>query len=560
MSRPARGNRQLILTSALTAMPIGAATVMVWLRRWISDDGFINIRVIHQLMAGRGPIYNVHERVEVGTSTLWLMAVWLFQAVTPTTETGEEMVVLGTALTALALILLAVGSWALSDGRGVMVPLGLLVVAALPVVWDFGTSGLETSLSMAWIAACFAALAFRLRALTPGVRVPAWRPWPVACLIGLGPLVRPDFALLSLAFGIALLWQSARSLSGWLAAAGVALTIPVAYEVFRMGFFASLVPNTALAKANGSVAQGWTYVQDFLGTYWLGFPLAFGALAILLRIWRSGAGPNARSLFIVLPVAGLAHAGFVVSVGGDFMHGRFLLPATLLCFAPIALVSFAGMERLLVVGTAVWALICGLVLRPVLWNGMIADERTYYSTFVADVPGASIPLENWSADVGFQLARRAAADHAAGASYYVQIEHPGEHLPRPEPGVVVVLNSLGVAGAAAGLDVIVNDPPSLGDPIGARLVLPPDATFRVGHAYKPEVWAVARYASGDRSVPLAGLAEARRTLACAPVAELLEAVSAPLTVEVFLRNLLRAPRLTFLRIPSDPVLALQSIC
>ena len=120
MSRPARGNRQLILTSALTAMPIGAATVMVWLRRWISDDGFINIRVIHQLMAGRGPIYNVHERVEVGTSTLWLMAVWLFQAVTPTTETGEVMVVLGTALTALALILLAVGSWALSDGRGVM--------------------------------------------------------------------------------------------------------------------------------------------------------------------------------------------------------------------------------------------------------------------------------------------------------------------------------------------------------------------------------------------------------------------------------------------------------
>lgn len=556
-----RLNRQQILTVVLIAIPVGAATSMVWLRRWISDDGFINIRVIHQLLAGRGPIYNVHERVEVGTSTLWLMLVWLFQAMTPGTETGQVMVVLGTALTALALALLAAGAWALSDGRAVMVPLGLLVVGALPVVWDFGTSGLETSLSMAWIAGCFAALAFRLRRLAPGVRQAAWQPWPVACLIGLGPLVRPDFALLSVAFGIALLWQSSRSLKGWLAAAGVALCVPLAYEVFRMGFFASLVPNTALAKANGSLTQGWTYVQDFVGTYWLSAPLAVGALAILRRIWVGGATrPNARSLFVVLPLAGLVHAAFVVSVGGDFMHGRFLLPATFLFFAPIALVPFAGLDRLLVVGTAVWAVACALTLRPVLWNGMIADERTYYSTFVADVPGASVPLENWSADVGFQLARQAAADHEAGASYYVQIDHPAEHLPRNSPGVVVVLNSLGVAGAAAGLDVIVNDPPSLGDPIGARLVLPADATFRVGHAYKPEVWAVARYSSGDRAQPLAGLAEARATLACAPVAELLDAVSAPLTPELFLQNLVRAPRLTFLRIPSDPVEAVRTVC
>lgn len=552
--------RNLVLTWTLVAIPVIVATSMVWLRRWVSDDGFINYRVIQQLLAGHGPVYNLNDRVEVGTSTLWLGLVWLGRVLTPGSETGQVMVVLGTALTALALILLAVGAMALSNNRQVFVPAGLAVVAALPPVWDFGTSGLETSLSMAWLAGCFAALASRLRRGT--VDRPAWQPWPVATLIGLGPLVRPDFALISLAFGIALLWQSRRRFSEWLGAAGIALAAPLAYEVFRMGFFASLVPNTALAKANGSFAQGVRYLLDFVGTYWLWVPLAAGALLIIARVAKrpERGEASARSLLVILPVAGLVHACFVVSVGGDFMHGRFLLPATVLFFAPIAVVPFSGLARALAPIMVAWALVCGLVLRPALWNGMIADERTYYAKFVADVPGASVSLENWSADIGFKLARKAAADHARGESYYVSIGKPDQRLPRTGAGVVMVLNSLGDAGAASGLDVIVNDPPSLGDPIGSRLVLAPDAQFRVGHAYKPEVWALARFAAADRTPPVAGLAQARQTLACAPVAELLDAVSQPLTFDRFVKNVALAPKLTFLRIPVNPDEAVKVLC
>lgn len=329
-----------------------------------------------------------------------------------------------------------------------------------------------------------------------------------------------------------------------------------------MGFFASLVPNTALAKANGSIAQGVTYLLDFTGTYWLWVPLVVGVWLIAQRVAKRPEPdePDARSLFVILPLAALVHAGFVVSVGGDFMHGRFLLPATFLFFAPIAVVPFTGVRRALAPIVVVWAIACGLLLRPALWNGMIADERTYYSTFVPDAPGASVPLENWSDDIGFKLARTAAADQARGESYYVSVEKPDERLARNGAGVVMVLNSLGVAGAASGLDVVVNDPPSLGDPIGARLVLPPDAKFRVGHAYKPEVWAAARFAAGDRVPPLDGLADARTTLACAPVTELLDAVSEPLTPERFVKNVMLAPKLTWLRIPVDPAEAVRKLC
>ncbi|MFZ0530710.1 MAG: hypothetical protein WAL91_09250, partial [Propionicimonas sp.] len=151
--------RTRVLTWTLVAIPVIVATSMVWQRRWVSDDGFINYRVIQQLLAGRGPIYNLNDRIEVGTSTLWLALVWLGQVLAPGTGTGQVMVVLGTTLTCAALLLLAIGALALNRRDHVLVPVGLAVVAVLPPVWDFGTSGLETSLSMAWLAGCFAALA-----------------------------------------------------------------------------------------------------------------------------------------------------------------------------------------------------------------------------------------------------------------------------------------------------------------------------------------------------------------------------------------------------------------
>ena len=42
-----------------------------------SGDKDVNVRVILQLVAGNGPTYNLNERVEVGTSTLWLVFVTL---------------------------------------------------------------------------------------------------------------------------------------------------------------------------------------------------------------------------------------------------------------------------------------------------------------------------------------------------------------------------------------------------------------------------------------------------------------------------------------------------
>mgnify|MGYP003557022702 CR=1 FL=1 len=77
------------LSILLPAVVVG---VLTWLRRWVSDDGFINVRVILQLVAGNGPTYNLNERVAVATSTLWLTFVTLDKMAAPWAEVGGLMV------------------------------------------------------------------------------------------------------------------------------------------------------------------------------------------------------------------------------------------------------------------------------------------------------------------------------------------------------------------------------------------------------------------------------------------------------------------------------------
>ena len=117
-------------------------------------------------------------------------------------------------------------------------PLGTVVLAALPPFWDFATSGLETGLTFLWLGASFLLLVRRLTGLRratgrAGQPVPdpgGWRPLLPAVVIGIGPLVRPDLTLIAAVLGLTLLAQSRRDVRGVLGAAAAALALPAAYE------------------------------------------------------------------------------------------------------------------------------------------------------------------------------------------------------------------------------------------------------------------------------------------------------------------------------------------
>lgn len=577
----------MLRSAVLPSLPILAVAALAWRRRWMSDDGFINVRVVENVFAGHGPVFNVGERVEVGTSTLWLVLLSVGHALTPFLAISRVAVYGGLLATVLGLVAATVGAavlWRALGHRGPFLPMGTVVIAALPPFWDFATSGLETGLTFFWLGLCFLLLARRLASLPPpsAQRPPAWQPlWP-ALVIGLGPLVRPDLTLIAAALGLALLAQSRFSWTSWAGAASVALAVPGLYEIFRAGYYAALVPNTALAKGAGDSmwAGGLAYLNDFAGRYVLALPLVVLALVVwgptLVSSLRRR--DTAAAALLAAPVlGGILHAGFVVRVGGDFMHGRFLLPATFAILMPVAVVSVStrarerlqGMVALLAI--VPWALVVAIDVRPDyagVGEGGIADERRFYATY-SGKPNPVL-IGDYEAAVGSRgfypqaLVARARAER--GERVLIDggvrvLDDGGITYPVADGyGVVVRMGNIGVYGVVAGPEVFVADGLSLASAQGARLDLPASGDSRIGHAQVvPLEWDLARYAqpSAQDTQPVR---DARAALQCGELAVLEEAITAPLTPARFLRNLRVAPALTRLSIPVDPAAARAGFC
>ena len=74
-----------------------------WTYRWVDEDAFINFRIVHNLLAGHGPVFNVGERVEVSSDPLWLCLLTMVHAVVPVSLEWTS-VVLGLVCTAGAFV------------------------------------------------------------------------------------------------------------------------------------------------------------------------------------------------------------------------------------------------------------------------------------------------------------------------------------------------------------------------------------------------------------------------------------------------------------------------
>ena len=573
-----------MISLVLLALPAVVIGVRGWQRRWISDDGWINMRVLQQWEAGNGPVYNAGERVEVGTSTLWLWTLRLLQLIFPGIAPSQMSIVLGVACMVGAFLLATVASTRLArTGEHrvtVMLPLGTIALATLPPMWDFTTSGLETSLTLFWMALCFHLLVARLNRPNHRAEGAFWPVWP-AIVIGLGWLVRPDAALFAAFFALALLLQSKFSILSWLGALALAVPIPLAYQIWRMGYYATLVPNTALAKNAGSAnaSAGLYYLQDFVGLYAVWFPV-FVAVALLIDRLRHAAklrDIGRISLLLAPTVAGFLHAIYIVRVGGDFMHGRFMLPSLFAIMLPAACIGLSR-ERRGVLSAAVammlgWSMVVVGVAtrydiglddvgrmtgRPTLVG--LANERKFW-TGVTPFDRA-VTMEDWRGAGPALDGEKARWDAERGRSYYheAKMDDPRYETVTGE-GVIVSLENLGIAGMYAGPSVTIVDPLALSDAVTARTEPDPvlSAAQRTGHVRRDPAWRVARYAKPrpDDSVKVQ---DAREALKCGDLAKLQQAITAPMTKDRFVANVKNSYRFTVLSYPEDPTLARAQLC
>ena len=593
---------------ALAVVPVLILLVVGWELRWVNEDGFIYFRVVDHLLAGDGPVFNAGERVEAYTSPAWLALLSLASGALHSVGLERVSVVLGVGLTGGGLWAACAGARRLDralvpGSRRLLLPLGALAVAATPAFWGFVTSGLETSLVFAWLGTSFYLLTRLVGASgDSGPDAPETRTRVVfAVLLGHGPLVRPDLAPFSVCFFLALLYLCRplrpRAVAGLVAAA---LAVPVAYQLFRMGYFAALVPGTALAKeaALPYWTRGLGYLGDLVLTYALPVPLAILGWLGWRRAapaWREG---RRRAVVVAAaPMFGaLLNVVYVVRLGGDYMHGRMLLPSLFAALMPVAVVALPRRRALAAALTAavvVWAGVAALTLRapsqfgPDAGRWQILDQRAKqrdtpshpHPVTLADHD--ALPLSQPSVGYGARaLAEPGRTVLSLDAPVVSRSSAEGRNLPVQRPlaldlradqtvsaPVVIFTGSIGRLGYAAGPDVRIADRLGLADPIAARLRLGPERTARAGHEkLLPAAWFLARFAdpaavrASRRFADNPRIPAARAALGCGELARVLEAVNAPLTPGRFVKNVGEAVELHALRVPSDPLAARRELC
>lgn len=544
-------------------LPAAALLVLGYSHRFMSDDGLIYTRVVRQMLAGNGPVFNVTERAEASTSTLWPWIValgsWLSRV-----EPERFAVFGGLMLTVVGLGLALDATCRLhahEAKRPLLLPAGVLVLIALPPVWDFASSGLETGLGTCWLGACWWLLVRALNHLSGrGAAI-------VAVVFGLGPMIRPELGLVSACFLIALLvlvradWKRVLLL---LLAAGA---LPFAYEIFRAGFYGVLLPLPALAKEGMSPywSRGLHYVGDFTSPYWLWWPLL--GVALLLGWLGAGRLSRRRNIVVGTPVvAGLVLLTYVVAIGGDFMHARMVLPPLTMLLLPVLVVPATTATVVLASAILVWALIGVTPLRPPYDGGPGVQHIRIVSRTVADT-AHPVTAEQWMD--GFPgLPKRVRAALAADVPtlLYGSADNMLRARARSDIGSQLVVHGgwLGTVGAVVPLDQTIADEWSLAYPLGAHFELTERATFP-GHE-KPVSWAwfLADYADPAAPPPEGAnpdeVAAARRALACGDLGELQESVRAPMSPTRFWKNLAGSVRRTTLRVPPDPFAAERRFC
>jgi arabinofuranosyltransferase len=573
-----------VLQVAVLAAPLVMLALAGWTHRWIFDDGFIYLRVVRQIRVGHGPVFNTGQRVEAFTSPLWVGVLAFADLVTPI-RLEWLAVLLGITGSVAGAAFATFGTMRLARRVApdeFLLPAGVLVFLALIPMWYFESAGLETGLTFAWLGLCCWILASW--ASTSHGKLSA----PAAITLGLGWLVRPELVVDSAVFLVVVSlvqwrdgnWRRRTELALWM------LALPVAYEIFRMGYYGSLVANTALAKEGSRLrlGAGWSYLLDFVVPYWLWLPVGLLILGVYLPLGlqfrRRG---ESRSVWVLLAFlfASVGNAAAVVSFGGDYLHARLLLPALFTLCSPVAVVP-ATKRYLASLAILGWAFICAVALRPPELKAVYHYRGGIPYGFPQGCCGHVTLTElGWGKD----SPRRS---RFVAPAVYVSVTVKGYRAPYvrvdddPAPALrlpTVATGGIGALSYALGPRVSILDLNGLADPIAARLelvrrgypghekILPAPwvaaLVTAVGTNPRPEEFPIKPSTSTpvDTDLPFdVQVQYARAALRCPAIAGIQHSTQGSLGVGKFMSNIVHSFARTSLRIPSDPRLAAARFC
>ncbi len=299
---------------------------------WVAEDAFITFRAVDNFLKGYGPVWNVGERVQVYTHPLWyallIVGIGLFKHhywVTIALSYG--------CLMATVYLLLKVAKNAPFIAQTVIALFVLLLSRAF---MDYSSSGLENPLLHLLLAG------YVLVAITQ--QDAAKRFLHTSLIYSFVFLTRPDGIFIITPASLWMLWQANRQI-GWkrtLKLAAIAAAPAVAWEVFSLIYYGSLVPNTALAKVNIDYPRAVLLEQakNYFAFNLQKDPITLGMVFLSFAlVWL-----NRRTLPKLLMAGVALQMLYICYVGADYMLGRFLSPSVFMAAIVFMLLEFEAVR------------------------------------------------------------------------------------------------------------------------------------------------------------------------------------------------------------------------
>jgi arabinofuranosyltransferase len=443
------------------AILIAAFTYVFLANAWLGDDAYITFRVIWNVLHGYGLVFNPGERVQAYTHPLWMLVMTAAHAITREFFFTALAVSYGFALAALVVVVRS----ARELTSGVVAFLWLVSSKAFI---DYTSSGLEYPLSYLLVVLFYVRL-LEVSA-TPLMDRDLRRFGVVA---GLCFVNRMDTVLL---FAPALAWltiRAARSRNERVLPLIVGFGTPAAaWLIFATVYYGFPLPNTYYAKVATGIPGVLLYRQGvaYLLNSFAHDPITLGTIGLTVALSIRAGLP-----VVLAAVGSLLYVAYTISVGGDFMSGRF--------FAMPFLVSVLAILHLVrsmtpahhAAGAA--ALVLYNVLMPLApikttasydaawaWRSQngLKDERGHYHRITNPLfysPFRELPDHTWMRE---------------GLSF------------RNGPEKVTVQGSIGYFGLSAGPEKHLVDRNALSDPLLARLPVSPRLYFEfyMGHFFR----------------------------------------------------------------------------
>lgn len=423
---------------------------------WVSDDAFIAFRAMANLDHGFGFVSNVGERVQGFTNPLWVLLLEPISALTHEIYFTSIIVSLVLSMAVAGLVVLRLSPRPL-DGI-----LAGIMLAFSRGFTDYATSGLENPL--AHVLLVLLLVAYWRAEPTPR------KAFQISLLTSLVAVTRMDLALLGAPILIHFLVSARQRTLVRHAAYGM---VPfIAWELFSLVYYGFPFPNTAYAKLNVLVPTGTLIMQGF---GYLMDSLALDPLTLIVVVFALASALVSRKASAIVPMIGVVlYVVYIITIGGDFMSGRFLTPCYVVSVAVLAANILPGLaiQWFLTISVVTLLIVLSAPFNPlkptvepcIVPDHGITDERSCYYDNTGLLRNVHHNDEGW----GYQLHKywQAGLKKRAGTER------------------VYIDPLIGLGGYSAGPRVHIVDPAALTDPLLARIPFVPHGRWRIGHFYR----------------------------------------------------------------------------